>query len=397
MDGHHRPVYARVEMPETKDTTEYIPCQRELFDIPQDFAYLNCGTMAPHTKRQFDVGCKDLSRRLRPWSITAETLLEEPEPLRNAFARLINAHADDIAVVAATSYGMATAAQNLPVATGQKIILLEDQFPSNFHIWHRLADDVGATCVIVPRPADGDWTSSVLEAIDSSVAVAALPPLHWLDGCLLDLQAIGDAVHAVGGALAVDATQAAGAIPLDVRQIKPDFLVASCYKWLLGPYGLALMYVAPKYQAKAKPLEQSWVHGPLDLRKLMTHPLEHVHGARQFDVGERSHLASISIATMGIESLIRWNPQAIQETIGLLTDKIVKALEHTGFRAPPAQYRSKHYLCLRHENGMPSELLERLNDANVSVSLYLDTLRVTPHIYNNEADIARLTDVLTRL
>lgn len=374
-----------------------IACQRELFDIPADYSYLNCAAMSPHSRRQVDAGCVDLRRRLRPSSFDPGSQLEEPEPLRCAFAKLINARPDDIALVAATSYGMATAAANLPISPNQKILVLEDQFPSNFHIWHRLAEDVGAQCVVIPNPTDGDWTTRVLDAIDDRVAIAALAPLHWLDGCKLDLKRIGDAVRAAGGALAVDATQAAGVMPMDVQELKPDFLVASCYKWLMGPYGIALMYVAPKYHERGRSLELSWLHGPrqIDLKGMMTHPLARIEGARKFDVGQRTHLASLAIATMGIEQLLAWDPALIQQTIAGMNNQILESLEATGFDPWPAQHRCSHYLCLRHEGGIPPTLQERLIAANVFVSIYLDVLRITPHVYNDTADIARLIEVLS--
>ena len=102
----------------------------------------------------------------------------------------------------------------------------------------------------VARPEDGDWTRAVLSAIARpgapKLAVASISSVHWSDGGLVDLERVAAAVRAAGAALAVDATHHAGILPIDVRRLDPDFLVFPTYKWVLGPYGRAFLYVAKR-------------------------------------------------------------------------------------------------------------------------------------------------------
>ena len=116
-----------------------IPCQRHLFDIPSDVAYFNCAYMSPLMHKVVATGQQAVARKAQPWHITPADFFSTPERARQLFARLINAQADDIAMVPACSYGIATAARNLPVARGQKLMLLQDQFPSNVYPWLELA------------------------------------------------------------------------------------------------------------------------------------------------------------------------------------------------------------------------------------------------------------------
>jgi selenocysteine lyase/cysteine desulfurase len=220
---------------------EPIPNQRPLFDLPDDAAYLNCAYVAPLPRAARQAGEVALDRRSRPWEIHAPDFFAPCEELRALFARLIGAGADDVAITPAASYGLAVAAANLPLAPGQRVLLLAEQFPSNVYVWHAQAAAAGATIVTVPRPADEDWTAAVLEQLDERVAIVALPNCHWTDGGLLDLVVIGRAARAVGAALVVDATQSLGALPFDVAQVQPDFLAVASYKWLLGPYGLGML------------------------------------------------------------------------------------------------------------------------------------------------------------
>src|SRR5262249_10339773 len=162
--------------------------------------------------------------------------------------RLINAEADDIAFAPAVSYGMAQAAHNIPIRKSQTIVTLSEQFPSNVYPWMDLAERIGATFVSVPRPGDHDWTSALLSLINASTGIVAVPHGHWADGGLIDLEAIAAACRRVGAMLCIDATQSVGALPLDVKRIDPDFVAVASYKWLLGPYSLGFLCVAPRLQ-----------------------------------------------------------------------------------------------------------------------------------------------------
>jgi selenocysteine lyase/cysteine desulfurase len=142
----------------------------------------------------------------------------------------------------------ATAAANLPLGTGRKIIVLQHQFPSIAYSWRVLAGDRAANLVTIARPDDWDWTSAVLEKINDETDIVSVPPVRWMDGSRLDLVRIGKRCRKKGAAFVVDATQAVGAMPLDISQLQPDFLFCSAYKWLLCPYTLAFLYAAPERQ-----------------------------------------------------------------------------------------------------------------------------------------------------
>lgn len=215
--------------------------QRHLFDIPESVTYLNCASQSPLLRASVTAGEGGISRKAHPWGSLREEAAREAQEARAMFARLIGATADDIAIVPATSYGAAVAAANLDVEKGQEILVLQEQFPSNYYAWHELAGRKRARIVAVPRPSDSDWTAAVLSHINENSAIAALPPCHWTDGSRLDLETIGAACRSVGAALAVDGTQFVGAAPFDVAKVQPDFMVCSAYKWLLCPYTLAFL------------------------------------------------------------------------------------------------------------------------------------------------------------
>src|SRR5579871_699782 len=160
---------------ERRGQTMTLPNQRSLFDMPDDIAYLNCAYMSPLLNVARDAGQAGLARKSQPWRITSDDFFTGSERARVLFADLIGTDGDGVALVPAASYGIAVAAANLPVETGQRILVLDEQFPSNVYVWHELAAAAGAEVVVVPRPQDYDWTTAIVDRLDERVAVVAVP------------------------------------------------------------------------------------------------------------------------------------------------------------------------------------------------------------------------------
>ncbi len=375
-----------------------LPCQRHLFDIPDDVAYLNCAYMSPLMKPVIDAGAAGLARKAHPWELTPDKFFTGSDEFRAAAAQLLDCLADCIAIVPSASYGMATAARNLPVHKGQTILVLEEQFPSNYYPWQRLTEAVGASLKIVPWPESHDWTAAVLKYLTPDVAIAALPHVQWTSGGRLDLVRIGEACRKLGAALALDLTQSLGALPFSVRDVQPDFAVAANYKWLMGPYTTGLLYVAPKWHG-GRPLEENWIQraNARDFASLILYTENYDAGARRFDMGERSNFALLPAATRALKQLLEWNVTQISETVGALNRQLAAAAVELGFSSPPDELRAPHYLCLRRKAGIPRELPDILAREKVFVSVRGSSIRVTPHVYNSAEDLDPLVACLRRI
>jgi selenocysteine lyase/cysteine desulfurase len=372
--------------------------KRDLFEIPEDIVYLNCAYMSPQLRPAREVGEKTISRKSRPWEITPDDFFEDAEEIRALFARLVGGDADGVAIIPSVSYGISIAAANVPVREGEKIIILEDQFPSNVYAWGGLAEQSGARLVTLPRPEDLDWTRALLEEIDTDTAVVAVPNCHWTDGSLVDLASVGESVREAGAALVVDAIQSLGAHPFDVSEVRPDFLVAASYKWLFGPYGVGYMYVGEEYR-EGKPIEHNWINrrGSQDFSGLVDYQGAFQPGARRYDVGERSNFALLPMAAEALRQLIDWGVENVSETIGTLTDLVEERAVALGIVTIPKERRARHMIGLMLGPDAPDDLATRLTTHNVYVSVRGPSVRVSPHLYNTESDVYRLFDVLERV
>ena len=373
-----------------------IPCQRHLFDIPPDIAYLNCAYISPLMHAVREVGEASTRRKCRPWEIRPDDFVADAESGRGLFAELVGATPDDIAVVPAASYGVSTAARNLPIEAGRQVLLLQDQFPSNVYPWRERARECGAEIRTLPRPADDDWTRCILDALDERVAVAALPHVHWTDGALIDLEGVGARCREVGAALVVDGTQSVGALPFDVAAVQPDFLVAATYKWLLGPYSSGYLYVAPP-RHDGVPIEHNWADRARseDFTGLVEYRDAYQPGARRYDVGERGNFHLLPMANAALRQVHEWGVANIQETIRARTGRIAERVKRLGIQTLPEDRRAGHYLGLRFPGGVPEGLIERLAAERVYLSgRGRDALRVTPHLWVNDEDEDRFLSVL---
>jgi len=379
-----------------------LACQRALFDIPEDICYLNAASWSPLPLAVQEAGRVGVARKGRPWLIDQAFATEQHERARRAAARLVGADPGDIALVSSVAYGVATAAKLLTVPPGSRVLVLADDHSSPVLEWMTRAEAARFTVEVVARPDDGDWTAALLEAVARRgappVALASISSVHWSDGGLVDLGAVAAALRAHGAALLVDATHSAGILPFDVRALDPDFVVFPTYKWLLGPYGRAFLYVARRRQ-EGVPLEQTSYGRRAVKAEQATYlsDTRYVEGGRRFDMGERDHFISLEMASVGMEMVAAWGCAALTARLGMLTGRIAGGLQGTDVIVPDGRVRAPHVLSLTFPGRPANELAQRLASQQIYVAPRLGRMRISPHVYNGEADADRLVAALRRL
>ena len=379
-----------------------LPSQRALFDIPHDICYLNAASWSPLPIATQEAGRVGVARKGQPWSIDPALPSRQFERARRAAARLINADAEDVALISSVSYGVAAAAKLIAVPARSRVLVLENDHSSAVLEWTTRADAGKFSVEMVPRPSDGDWTAAVLAAIDAPgappVGLASISSVHWADGGVIDMDQVASALRKQGAMLLVDATHAAGVMTIDVRGFDPDFLVFPTYKWLLGPYGRAFLYIAKRRQ-DGVPLEQtSYGRRAINSeRETYYRDVEFVAGARRFDMGERDHFISLEMASVGMEMMAEWGCDAIQRRLRMLTGQLADDLRNEAVTLPDASVRAPHILSLEFRGGMPKGLVQQLAAERIYVAPRVGRMRISPHVYNDDADIDRFVATFRRL
>jgi selenocysteine lyase/cysteine desulfurase len=390
--------------------------QRALFDVPRHICYLNSASYSPLPLRTQEAGRAAVGRKGTPWTLEPGFANQQHERARAAAARLIHADAADMALIPSISYGVATAAKVLAIDRGTRVIVLENDHSSPVLEWQTRAEAQGFAVETIRRPDDGDWTSAVLAAIERPdappISLASISSVHWSDGGLIDIEKVAAALRQRGASFLIDATHSAGVLTMDVRRLDPDFVIFPTYKWLLGPYGRAFLYIARRHQGGI-PLEQT-SFGRRDVRAenaVYFADVGYLPDARRFDMGERDHFISMEMASIGMEMMAEWGASAVVQRLLMLTERIAEGLRGTGVSVPERRFRAPHILSLcfkslcfkslgfkslGFKNGMPTGLIEGLASEGIYVAARLGRMRISPHVFNDEADADRLVAALVK-
>ena len=381
-----------------ESNSKSLPLQCDLFEIPDDVTYLNCASISPQLCSVSEAGVNAVALKKSPWEITPPDWFSDVETLRALAAQVVGTTAESIAIIPAASYGIAVAAANARVGRGQSIVLLQEEFPSNYYAWKELARQRNANIRMVKKGVDGTWTSSILEAIDETTAVVSVPNCHWTDGSLIELEKASEMARWAGAALVVDASQSLGAYPLDIKKVQPDFLVSVGYKWLLGPYTLGYLYAAPQWRESGRPIEHSWLtrSGAEDF-STTEYRDEYRSGARRFDMGEFPNFVLVPMAVAALRQILEWRVENIRHTLSALTGLIAAEAARLGCTTLPASSRIDHMIGIRLPKGIPAGIAERMAEAKVFVSIRGDAIRISPHLYNDEEDVEKFFAVLRKM
>lgn len=374
--------------------------QRHLFDVPGDVAYFNTAYNAPQLKTSTEKLIATAAEKSRPWERTANSFFDDAETVRTLASELFGGDAGCYAIVPAASYGLSTAARIVErtLSRDDQILVIGEAFPSNYLPWERTAHESGAQIVTVPVPDDLNWTRAILDRIGKSTRVVAVPNCHWTNGARIDLEAVADAARSVEAVLAVDASQSLGAMPLPLESVRPDFLVAAGYKWLLCPYGFSLLYVDEKWHA-SRPLEESWLarEGAEDFGSLVLYSQHYMPGARRFDVGQKCTPTIMPGAIEALRQLKRWSVAEISSALSKVNADIAAHLERLGLILPPEACRSPHLLGVRLPEGLDITPVKELAEKRIYVSQRGNSLRIAPHLHIAPHDVDRLLQELSLL
>jgi selenocysteine lyase/cysteine desulfurase len=372
--------------------------QRARFDVPDEVAYFNSASLAPPLRSVRAAGEVALAQSGSPWRIANRDWFTEVERLRELFAKLIGADPDSVALVPASSYGLAIAAANLGAGPGQRVLVLDEEYPSGIYTWRAYSRRSGAELHTVRRQPGQDWTEAILAELDERTAIVSVPNVHWTNGALIDLSAVADRVHELGAALAIDASQSLGAMPIDVSELRPDFLVCVGYKWLLGPYSLGYLYVDERHHG-GRPLEHNWIvrEGAERFDRLVDYTDELQPGARRFDVGERTNFVLTPMAIAALEQVLDWSVPGIAAALAEVTATIEAGARARDLPALSASQRGPHMIGIELPGPEPDRIAAELAERNVFAGLRSSWLRVAPHLHTRPVDVERLFSALDEI
>lgn len=374
---------------------------------------LNNAGQAPLSEAVKAAGVEAVQRP--PWKMHAT---DDQVPIRALFASLIGA--DDpqrIAIMPSTAFAITLAENNIirnSTAQKGKVLLLQDQMCSAVYPWEQ--QDGAFVLDILPYPTtDGGWTEAVLDRLreDDDITVACLPQLHWADGAMLDLVAIGAACRARGVTLILDATQSIGIMPFNVKTIQPTFVACSTHKWLRGPAGCSLVYVSSQVQVSWQPLDQhgrsrkvavdggsSWDAAKNEMGP-NGYPAEFCKDARKFDGGGKPNPILLPMLRASLEQVVQLDVLRAQQELKVLTQPILDWASQNDFVLTPGPHAA-HLIGIR--PGLKStltpqrmiDIANELQQEGIFIAVRCGAFRISPYVDTTESDIQRLLEALGR-
>jgi selenocysteine lyase/cysteine desulfurase len=365
---------------------------RHRFPVFERRVYINScsqGALSDSVRGAYDRYLADWDEHGAPW----EYWVGQLEAVRGSIARLVNAGEDEIAVTTSVSAGVSALASGLRFGEGRdKVVVSDFEFPTIGQIWHA-QERRGVRVEHVPAEADGTIPLERFEAaIDEQTALVAVTQVCFRNGGRLDVEAITRLAHERGALVLVDAYQAVGSLPVDVRAIGCDFLAAGVLKYLLGSAGLGFLFCRRELVQGIEPTATGWF-ADRDIFEMDIHDYSPAPTARRFEAGTPP-IPPIYAGIAGIELMQEIGIAETEAHVRELNAILHDGLEELGARAvtPRARERSGALVCVASKD--VNALVAALGAEGIVTSSRDDKLRISAHCYNTAEDVRAVLDVL---
>ena len=307
--------------------------------------------------------------------------------LHRTAAQLLNARADDIAVGSSATELLCSLAWAVSPSKDQNVVSTEIVFPSTVYPWKRVANSTGCEIRLSKGKNNFMHIDDIIALIDQHTAVICISHVEYSNGQTFDLQLLAEVAQDNDALLVVDATQSAGAIPIDVQACSVDVLISGSYKWLCGPFGAAFMYVAPNLSEKLEPGLVGF-RSHRNMWDLDASRINYPQAAQKFEFSTMAFGCAVGLTKaidflneIGVENIFQYNRQ--------LADILITGLRSRGavITSPLDDEDRSSIVTAYFENIDSKEVITGLKESQVFISSRASAMRFSPHLYNTAEDI----------
>jgi len=307
--------------------------------------------------------------------------------LHRAAAHLINATTDDIAAGSSATELLCSLAWAVSPEQDQNVVSTEIVFPSTVYPWQRVANSTGCEIRLAKEKNNFMHSDDIIALIDQKTAVVCISHVEYGNGQTFDLQLLAEAAEDHDALLVVDATQSAGAIPIDVQACPVDALISGAYKWLCGPFGAAFMYVAPHLAEKLEPGLVGF-RSHKNMWDLDASRIDYPQAAKKFEFSTMAFGCAVGLTRtidflngVGVENIFQYNRQ--------LADILIMGLHSRDavIISPLDDENRSSIVTAYFENIDSKKIITDLKATQVFVSSRAGAIRFSPHLYNTAEDI----------
>jgi selenocysteine lyase/cysteine desulfurase len=363
---------------------------RSRFKIFKHKIYLNSCSQGPLSDA-VQAGMEDFIASWHEHGSPWELWVNRYEAARTAFARFIHASPDEVAIVTSVSAGINGVASALNFRERKKVVMGEFEFPTMGHVW--LGQRIrGAEVQFVRAEGNGIPTAHYEEMVDRNTCVVPLTHVCFKNGFRSDLSTITQIAHRAGALVMLDDYQDCGTRPVDVKAMDLDFFVTGTLKYLLGPPGLAFLYVRQELVSSLDPTVTGWFGqaNPFayDPKLFNLSPT-----ARRFESGSPS-VPNVYAALPGFQLLQEIGMERVAGHIKKLTQSLLRCARDLGIHAKTPADSGGPLVVLQCKDSVL--LVQKLADSDIVASNRHDGLRISFHVYNTLDDVKAVVEVLKK-
>jgi selenocysteine lyase/cysteine desulfurase len=366
---------------------------RHRFPIFDSQVYINScsqGALSDAVRAAYGQYLEDWDEKGAPW----EYWVERQETARSAFAGLVNAAPDEVAVTTSLSAGVSALASGLRFAQRSKVVLTDWEFPTIGQIWHA-QEARGARVSHVLAADDGTIPIEHFErAIDEDTLIVSLTHVCYRNGAMLDVPAVVELAHSRGALVLLDSFQAIGSLPVDVAALGVDFLGAGVLKYLLGSAGLGFFYCRRELVERVWPTQTGWFADE-NIFAMDHTDYSPAHTAARFQSGTPP-VPAIYAGIAGIELMQEIGVAETREHVQGLNAHLVEGLDELGAKlvTPRSPDQRGALMCVKSTDA--KELVTKLGEEGIVTSERDDNLRISAHCYNTVEDVDTVLEALRR-
>jgi selenocysteine lyase/cysteine desulfurase len=378
---------------------------RALFPVTGKLIYMNHAAVAPLSTRARDAMQGLLDDVTENGAANYEGWTRTYEATRTSAARLVNARPHEIAFMRNTSDAISAVANGVDWREGDRVVTSYVEFPSNAYPWMRLVGERGIEIAGVEERGGRIDIDELLSLVNERTRVVALSWVQFGSGYRADLARVGEFCRERGVIFMVDAIQGLGGLKLDVERDFVDAFAADAHKYLLGPEGIALLYVSDRIIDLIKPTVVGWTsvrdyersaHELVTARQSCPdYHLEYRDGAPRFECGT---LNTVGVYGLGAATdlLLEVGPERIEEYLVGLGDYLADRLMAKGYDVVSSRRpgESSAIVACTHPKHSPGSLYRSLLANGIVTAPRLRRLRISPHFYNTRDEVDALVKAL---
>jgi cysteine desulfurase/selenocysteine lyase len=365
-------------------------------------AYLSYAAIAPASARVARAVSDVLASYAKRGQVAFPEWAAQRERLRGKLAAFLNAEPNELALVTGTTCGIADIALCMPWKRGDGVVLLEGEFPANITPWQRASELFGLRLLWLkkpdPRGDEAELLAALASTLKEGVRLVAVSAVEFQTGLRLPIAKMAALCHAHGAELCVDAIQACGVLPLDMKALEVDYLVGGAHKWLMGMEGAGFVYAKAERGAALEPRTAGWLSHEDGLRFLVQGPGElrydrPIKRGIQFVEGGSSSAMSFAAMEAGLDPLIELGPARIFPHVTAYLDELEKGLLERDVFSHRARERERQsgILTITPPDGLRAmDVVSALRKRGVFATQPEGLVRFAPHFPNALDEVPRV-------